>query len=131
MSTISKLRGSGNRKSSAGAVKLVAELTISPGASAATGFILPKGARVLSITHDGGQTGGTTPTVNVGTSGTAGLFLLNSGATAASSTLSASQVVLTANTELYAGDGTGTAGTGDVTALVEYMIQDEREGANG
>lgn len=129
MSTFSKLRV-GPKRASAGSVKLLAKLTIAPGASAATGFILPKGASVLQIIHDGGQTGGTTPTISIGTSGTPGLFLLNSDANTASTTQSASLTALAADTELYAGDGTGTAGTGNVTAFVEYYIQDSRDGVN-
>lgn len=135
MSTITKLRGSGNRSASAGVVTLIAQISLDPTlASAATGYVLPKGSVVIGVTSHGGSTGGISPTVDVGVDGTVDAIageLPSDTAGAAPATYGASSfAMLTDNTEIWAGVGASAATGGTTVLTVKYYIYDVRDGAN-
>lgn len=96
---------------------------------------LPNGSIPLfSQIIDTTVTGGTTPTVVVGFSGDTDAFMANSPSTAKTGLISAVTVTtggaslgetLTSDTIIFAGDGTGTQGTGNVTVGVYYIMADD------
>lgn len=97
-------------------------------ASAATGVTLPKGAIPIWVSNiDGGATGGTNPTVDIGTSGTANGFADELDADAISAPVVTGSLIgaeLTADTAIYAGVGASAATGGTVTAAVYYVMAD-------
>lgn len=98
-------------------------------ASAATGKILPKGAIPIWVSNiDGGATGGTTPTVDIGTSGDPDGFANELAADALSSPVVTGALLgveLTADTEIHAGVGASAATGGTVTVAVYYVMADD------
>jgi len=98
----------------------------------ATGVYLPKGAIVIGAMIISDHTGGTSPAFDVGITGTADGYIDGSVSTTTAqlgfSGLGslATGVALTADTEITAGDdGTGTAGSGNITVLIEVVMQDD------
>lgn len=128
-------RQGGNSMGSAtpAAVPSILRFSFDPtAASAATGAVLPKGARVLGIQLDGGATGGVSPTVDIGSLATADAFgaevpadsaqNLTIGATVAGASFGA---VLAAQTEVYAGVGASAATGGTVVGLITWLMDDD------
>ena len=97
-------------------------------ASATVSKTLPAGAIPLFVQNvNGGATGGTNPTVDVGTSGDPDGFaneLDADGATGFTNTGALMGVELTADTEVYAGVGASAATGGSVTAILYYVMGD-------
>lgn len=98
----------------------------------ATGVYLPKGAIVLGAMIISNHTGGSTPAFDVGIAGTADGYINGAVSTTTQELDFAGLdslgdgVALTADTELTAGDdGTGTAGTGNITVLMKVVMQDD------
>lgn len=86
-------------------------------------FTLPKGAIPLYCYSLGGATGGTNPTVNVGTAGAATAFANGvRGDIFAQGTGTATGVELTANTVVYGKVGSSAATGGTTTVLLEYVM---------
>ena len=133
MSTFSKLRV-GKKGVSAGSVKLIAKISVDPTAvSSNTGYTLPAGATVIGVASLGGATGGITPTIDVGTSTTADAFAneLSASTAGAGTTGAGCYTKLTTNTPVYAGVGASAATGGTTTFILEYFLDDPRNGANG
>ena len=108
---------------SIGNISLNAPISFDPTqATAATGFILPAGSVVTGISSLGGATGGTTPTVDVGTLATSDLYGPELDAdTAVAGTVGAGAFIpLTADTEIYAGVGASAATGGTTTVVIHY-----------
>lgn len=133
-------RGSGSESVATPAPVLSSLAVTFDGAAAnttLTGKWLPKGAIILSVDINSGHTGGTTPAYDIGlnsgtpdpdgivngaVSTTTQRLLLDSAEAGASFV----GVALTADTEITAGDdGTGTAGTGNITAFIMYTYDDD------
>ncbi len=97
-------------------------------ASATVNKTLPIGAIPLFVQNmDGGATGGTNPTVDIGTSGDADGFaneLDADGSTGLTNTGALLGVELTAETEVFAGVGASAATGGTVTAILYYIMSD-------
>lgn len=97
-------------------------------ASATVSKTLPIGAIPLFVQNlDGGATGGTSPNVNVGTSGDANGYadgLDADNATGLTNTGLLLGTALTAETEIYAGVGSSAATGGTVNAVLYYMMSD-------
>lgn len=96
------------------------------------GITLPKGCQVISIQHDGGATGGTSPTIDIGSPTDDDAFGAEVAADAAgnltigSATTGASfGVTLTADTEVYAGVGASAATGGAVTVYLWWIMVDD------
>lgn len=95
-------------------------------------FTLPAGAVPLGVTGDGGATGGTSPTVIVGTAAdddgfaaavdADGVSVGNSGALTGTE--------LSADTVVYGKVGASAATGGTVTITMEYMRVDPKSGEN-
>lgn len=99
-------------------------------ASAGTGKYLPKGAIPMGVQNiDGGATGGTNPTVDVGTSGDADGFANELDADGVTDIVSTTGALigteLTVDTEIYAGVGASAATGGTVTLIVYYIMADD------
>jgi len=98
-------------------------------ATASTGKTLPKGAIPLFVQNiNGGATGGTLPTVDVGTAGDAdGLAneLDADGVTGFINTGALLGVELAVDTLIFAGVGASAATGGTVFAAVYYMMADD------
>ena len=121
----------------AGSVALVAEISFDPtAASASTGVTLPSGAIITDVVPDGGATGGASPTIDIGTSGTSDAYVAEGDADGRTSALAAGTlgagagVALTADTLVYAGVGASAATGGTVTAKIMYYRQDSTTGVN-
>lgn len=129
-STTNSIIKSGGVGSSAGWAVLAVKITFDPtAASASTGVTLPSGAVVVNVYSAGGATGGTNPTVDIGTSGDPDAFAneldadgLSNGAVAAVLGVSA-LTALSADTLIYAGVGASAATGGTCTVWVEYFVQ--------
>ena len=97
-------------------------------ATASVSKTLPKGAIPLFVQNmDGGATGGTNPTVDIGTAGDSDGFsdeLDADGSTGLTNTGALLGVELTADTDIYAGVGASAATGGTVTALLYYVMSD-------
>jgi hypothetical protein len=104
-------------------------------ASAGTGKYLPKGCIPLWVSNvNGGATGGTSPTIDVGTSVDPDGFaneLDADGVTAPVVTGALLGVELTADTEIYAGVGASAATGGSVILNVYYMFADDGRAGTG
>lgn len=108
---------------SAGVVSLNAEISFDPTqASLGTGFILPAGSVITGITSLGGASGGTAPTVDVGTQAAPDLFgpELDADTPGVGSVGAGAFVKLTADTEVYAGVGASAATGGMTTIAIQY-----------
>lgn len=104
-------------------------------ASAGMGVYLPKGARVIGVQNlSGGATGGTNPTIDVGTSADADGFadeLDADAVTVISGTGAQIGDELTADTEVYAGVGGSAATGGSVAVAVYYIMADDGSKGSG
>ena len=108
---------------SAGVVSLNATIAFDPTqTTAGTGFILPAGSVVTSIASLGGATGGSSPTVDVGTSATSDLYgpELDADAAGLGTSGAGMFVLLAADTEIYAGVGASAATGGTITIVINY-----------
>lgn len=98
-----------------------------------TGKYLPLGATVLGIAVVSGHTGGTTPLLNIGLGADVDALLDGAAADAdlaidvATATTPGVSfgVALTADAEIVAGTGGGTAGTGTSIAYITYVMEDD------
>mgnify|MGYP001822334623 CR=1 FL=1 len=97
-----------------------------------TGVYLPAGCIVIGPAQfDGNVTGGTAPTVNLGTAADPDGYLANQSATANAQVAYGSLGALAdgeplaADTELTAGAGTGTPGTGGVVIRLQVLMTDD------
>jgi hypothetical protein len=135
MSTFSKIRV-GKKGSSAGVPKLIAKITFDPSVPvAATGYVLPAGSIVLAATAIGSATGGTAPTMDVGLAGTTDGFVNEADADAGTAVVGTGSLLfgtaLTADTEVWAGEGVETSATGGTAVVfLEYIIEDTTNGVN-
>lgn len=100
-------------------------------ASAGTGKYLPSGAIPINVIGLGGATGGTNPTIDIGTAGSSAGFAneLDCDATftdAVQATTGGALlgVALTADTEVYLGVGASAATGGTATALIQFVMSD-------
>lgn len=123
---------------SAAVIPMTLAVPVSPVAADGTaiaGKYLPKGAIVLNITVVSGHTGGTTPLLNIGlvtpldvdglldgAAADADLFITPATATTPGVSFN---VALTQDSQISAGTGGGTPGTGTSTAYIEYVMQDD------
>lgn len=87
-------------------------------------FTLPKGAIPLNVYSLGGATGGSNPTVDIGTAGSNAGFAneLDADAYSASGTGALTGVELTANTVVYGKVGASAATGGTTTILLSYVM---------
>ena len=98
-------------------------------ASASTGSTLPKGAIPLWVQGLGGATGGTNPTVDIGTAGNDDGFSNELDADAFITSFSTNGALLgtelTVDTLIFAGVGASAATGGTMQAIVAYMMADD------
>lgn len=96
-------------------------------ASASLGITLPKGAIVFPIQGLGGATGGTNPTVDIGTSGDGDAFAAeqDADATFSNGVGASTGVELTEDTEVFGGVGASAATGGTFTGLLQYVMADD------
>lgn len=129
----STTKGYWRQKGSTGATPAVGlyalQFSLDPtAASASVSKTLPVGAIPVAVQNmDGGATGGTNPTIDVGTSGDPDGFaneLDADGVTSLVSTGALLGVELTAETEIYAGVGASAATGGTVKVAVYYLMSD-------
>lgn len=90
-------------------------------------FTLPLGAIPLEMTGLGGATGGTNPTVEVGTAGNDDGFAVEMDADAVNfgETGALTGIELTVDTIVFGKVGTSAATGGTVTVLMNYIIADD------
>lgn len=90
-------------------------------------FTLPNGAIPLEMTGLAGATGGTNPTVEVGTSGNDDGFAVEMDADAVNfgETGALTGITLTADTPVFGKVGTSAATGGTVTVLMNYIMSDD------
>lgn len=95
--------------------------------SADTGKVYPKGAIPLFAISFGGATGGTNPTVDIGTLAASDAFTQELPADAYSAPVpgTTSGVELTVDTPIFAGVGASAATGGTVTAIVVFTMSDD------
>lgn len=95
-------------------------------ASAATSYVLPKGARVILVQSLGGATGGTNPTVDIGSAADPDGFANELDADGVSSTGSGALTgtTLSADTTVYAGVGASAATGGTTTVVIQFVMSD-------
>lgn len=121
----------GSSKKSATPVPFIAGLkfAFSPTQSSATvSKVLPKGAIPIGVRSFGGATGGTLPTVDVGTSGDSDGFANELDAdtlTGETTTGALLGTELTADTIVFAGVGASAATGGTTTVILEYIMADD------
>ena len=101
--------------------------------SADTGIDLPKGARPVSIVPYGGTTGGTNPTVDIGTATSLAIFAneVASDATQTAPLGVLANTALTANTPVYGRVGASAATGGTFTFALVYTFDPDSVAANG
>ena len=128
------LRAGPKGTASAGTVKLTLTIAFDPTqASAASGFILPKGAMITGVTSLGGATGGTNPTVDIGISGATDSIAneVDADTAGVAATLGANGFVeLAADTPIWVGVGASAATGGTTSVLIEYIQVDSKLGVN-
>ncbi len=131
-SYVGYLRQYGSTKNATPAVLMVGiQVPFDPTqASAGTGKILPKGAIVMAVQSFGGATGGTNPTVDMGTAGdpdgwTNELDADVPNASGFSNNGILQGTVLTVDTEIFAGVGGSAATGGTVETVVYYIMEDD------
>lgn len=118
----------GGAKNVAGQVVLAAPYSFDPTSSAGVKlFTLPAGAIPLNAISRGGATGGTSPTINIGTTGTATAFAsgLRADIFSTSGSGTASGVELTADTDVYGKVGASAATGGTVAGYLLYALHDD------
>jgi len=130
--------GSGKSLNGATPAPVVSALTVTgvdaTQASAAAGVTLPKGARVLDVLTNGKGTGGTSPTIDIGTATNDDAFVAEGDAdgglkSSLAAGVAGSEVLnataLAADTPVYAGKGASaaTGGTFDFTIL--FVMEDD------
>lgn len=135
MSTTKSIIRSGGGAVYAGSAMLVMEISFDPtAAAAASGKVLPAGAVVLDVVCNGGATGGTNPTVDVGFSGTTAGFANEldadaKGSAAVAGTLGTSaRAVLASDTDVWVGVGASAATGGTVIIWILYYREDPAGG---
>jgi hypothetical protein len=125
---------SGNGKGTPGSFKAYVSVTFDPTqvATTETGVWLPAGALLLGAIIQGASTGGTSPTVDVGTVGGAQDDIIAEGdsetltvAEVATASLIAAAAPLAADTQVTAGVGASAATGGTVTVLIAYVVIDD------
>lgn len=118
---------------------MVMAVTVDPTAAdgTATGKYLPAGAIVLGIDVNSGHTGGTAPLLNIGLDdgvtpdvdglldGAAADANLSINIATATTPGASFGVALAADSEITAGTGGGTPGTGTSEAYITYTMQDD------
>lgn len=110
------------RNAATGLVMQAQRATFDPtAASAATGIVLPAGSYPVAFLTDGGASGGTNPTVDIGKSGSTAFWGNEVDADAVALTTPADQTVQTADTAVWAGVGASAATAGTVQLIVLYM----------
>lgn len=135
MATRSTSRSYWRHKGSNSATPAVAvqafEIDFDPtAASADSGYTLPKGAIPLGVHSMGGATGGTNPTVDVGTSGDGDGFAneLDADGVAFNGSGALTGVELTADTAIYVGVGASAATGGTTKIIFNYIMADDAVG---
>lgn len=108
----------------------IIQFTFDPtAASTATGKVLPRGSIVTGVQNiDGGATGGTLPTIDIGTQSSPGGFVQEldaDGKTEALHIGTSAGVELLVDTEIFAGVGASAATGGTVLAAVWYIMADD------
>lgn len=107
---------------------LVAKASFDPtSASQIKLFTLPQGAIVLGCQSLGGATGGTNPTVDIGTAGTTDGFANELDADTKTYTLSSGTLcgsALASDTDVYGKVGASAATGGSTTILLNYIMSD-------
>lgn len=121
-------RGANSRRATPAVFPAVIKISFNPtAASAATGKYLPAGAIPIGVQSLGGATGGSNPTVDIGTAAAAaGLANELDADNLGAMTATGAQLgtALTVDTEIYAGVGASAAAGGTHTALVYYVMSD-------
>ena len=123
-------RQTGSEKATASVSLQCIQFTLDPTASSAdTGKILPNGAIPMGVQNlNGLATGGTNPTIDVGTSGDTDGFTNELDADDISNIVSTAGaligVPLTTDTAIHAGVGASAATGGSVLVGVYYIMQD-------
>ena len=130
--TSSYWREKGNRQASPSVGLRFLQATIDPtDASVGTGVVLPAGAIPLFVqTINGGATGGTNPTVDVGTLADPDGFANELDADAMTGMINTGALLgapLTVNTEIHAGVGASAATGGSVTFGVYFVMNDDQK----
>lgn len=119
---------SGPKSASAGSVMLTLKGSFDPtSATQIKLFTLPKGAIPLGVLSLGGATGGTNPTVDVGTVADADGFANEvdaDGVTMTAAVGALTGVLLTTDTAVYGQVGSSAATGGTVTVLLTYVMSD-------
>ena len=118
------IRSGKDKDGQVGVVMLVAEIAFDPTqTSALTGFVFPAGSVITGITSLGGATGGTAPTVDIGTTA-GGVEIANEldadTAGTAGTLGAAGWVKMTVDTPVYAGVGASAATGGTTTIAITY-----------
>lgn len=118
----------------AGSVVLALPISFDPtAASADSGIVIPKGAIVLGFQHDGGATGGTNPTFDIGTSSDADAFINEGDADAAGYVAvngAEANTAVSEDTAVYVGVGASAATGGTVAGMLLYVREDSTSGVN-
>ena len=128
-------RSSAGALGHAGSAILALPITLDPAAATASVSInLPIGAIPLGFQHDGGATGGTSPTFDMGTSASSAIFI-NEGVADTAGFVgvngTGANTALTAVTTIYAGVGASAATGGSITGMFLYVMDDASTGLNG
>jgi len=118
----------------AGSMIMGLPVTLVPtAASASVSITLPEGAIPLGFQHDGGTTGGTNPTFDMGTAASSALFI-NEGAADAAGFVgvngTGANTALTVATILYAGVGASAGTGGSIKGIFMYIMDDSKIGLN-
>ena len=91
-------------------------------------IVLPKGVKVLGFQHDGGATGGASPTFIMGVTGDTNAYIVEGDADLAgyvAANGANTDVATTAVTELFVGVGTSAATGGTISGVLMYMRVDD------
>jgi hypothetical protein len=124
---------SGPKSASAGTVLLTLKASFDPtSATQIKLFTLPAGAIPLGVQSLGGATGGTNPTVDIGTVADQDGFAAELDAdtlTLAGGSGALTGVVLTVDTPVYGQVGASAATGGTTTVIMQYVMNDD--GAQG
>lgn len=127
-------RGDAATVGNSGSVVLALPLSfLSTAATADLGITLPTGAIPLGFQHDGGATGGASPTFDMGTAATSDLFIAEGDADLAAHVGlngAGANVAMTAPTAIYAGVGASAPTGGTITGMFLYIMEDAELGLN-
>ena len=101
--------------------------------SADTGIKLPQGARPLSIVAYGGATGGSNPTVDIGTATSLAVYAneVDADATHAAAFAVLNTTAVAADTAIYGRVGASAATGGTFTFALNYLIDSNSTKGNG